>query len=434
MSSPESTHRAVLSRAGPMAAADLQRALGFSAATMSRRLRADADVLVVGRARATRYALRRVVEGVRAPIEVFDIGVEGHARMIGALHPVAPFGHWFESAQEGVPSAFFETDPRRVESPLDLPWFLLGLAPAGFLGRAWARAHADHGFPADPARWEGDDVLRYACLYGVDTPGALVLGRFALEGASRRVPEPFEPHTFPERAAQAVLSSATGSSAGGDQPKFTLSTPDGGWIVKFSPPLSSEAGRRWADLLVAEHLAARALASHGVPAAESELHAVSDRMYLAVRRFDRHPGGGRSGMCSLLPFDQEGVGRDLRRWSPITARLVREGRLSAEAHDQTRWVEAFGEEIANTDMHPGNLSLRLDGARILGLAPIYDMLPMHDAPLHGGELPPQVWRAPEREGAPGARAAARAFWASVAEDPRVSDDYRREASRRADED
>ena len=53
-----------------------------------------------------------------------------------------------------------------------------------------------------------------------------------------------------------------GSSAGGEQPKFTSTVPvdgnplhDAHCIVKFTPPRGTPFGERWHDLLQLEHLA-----------------------------------------------------------------------------------------------------------------------------------------------------------------------------------
>ncbi len=44
-------------------------------------------------------------------------------------------------------------------------------------------------------------------------------------------------------------------------------------------------------------------------------------------------------------------------------------------------------------MHPGNLAFFMEGERVIGLTPTYDMLPMYYAPQHGN-LPPEPHRLP----------------------------------------
>ncbi|MBW1881023.1 MAG: HipA domain-containing protein [Deltaproteobacteria bacterium] len=374
--------------------------------------------------------------GLLTPLKVYEIDPHGDIRHALTVHPVEPMGVYIEGHVQEVASRFHETDPRDLgaDPNVDLPWFLQDLKPAGFLGRAWLRAHPDLGFPTSLVRWTGDDVLRYATLYGTDLTGAFVLGPFARD---RLRDEPFgglinageEARAFPALAERA-REGAHGSLTGGEQPKFTATLQDGDQvrqhIVKFSPPLDTPGGRRWADLLLAEHLTHQVLADHGIPAARSRLLDAGRRRFLAVERFDRCGANGRSGLCSLLPFDRQGVAGDLRRWSLVTQRLVDDGHLTRQDHETVQWLEAFGHLIANTDMHLGNLSVHLRGTTITGLAPVYDMLPMFHAPRHGGELPTGVYQPDAELGVvPGsAREAALDLWNRVLSHSMVSEDFR----------
>lgn len=156
-----------------------------------------------------------------------------------------------------------------------------------------------------------------------------------------------------------------------------------------------------------------------------------ERRFLCVERFDRVGPRGRAGLVSLRPFDRDGVAQELRQWSLVARDLVEQGILSDTDGAHVGWIEAFGHAIANTDMHRGNLALRVDGLEVTGLAPVYDMLPMFYAPRHGGELPRGTWDPDARmERWPtGVREAARVFWRRVADDPLVSDDMRAIARR-----
>jgi hypothetical protein len=196
-------------------------------------------------------------------------------------------------------SGFHETEPVSFESPTDLPWFLQDARPSGFLGRAWARAHAGRGWPADPGRWTGDDVLRYATRYGTDLPGAFVVGDFAREQLERRPDRTAVGDVsteYPLRAARALSEAPWASSAGGEQPKFAVAIADEGGVhhrlVKFSPPLETPGGRRWADLLVVEHLVHQLLRDRGIAAASSRIVDAGGRRFLDVDRFDRYGGRG----------------------------------------------------------------------------------------------------------------------------------------------
>jgi len=104
-----------------------------------------------------------------------------------------------------------------------------------------------------------------------------------------------------------------------------------------------------------------------------------------------------------------------------------QGKNRADSHVTTLGL------IANSDMHAGNLSFHPGSGHAgpaLEFAPAYDMLPMHDAPLAGGEVPPPVSPHPllplpsERESWHLAATAAPRFWALAADDPRISPGFR----------
>ena len=83
MSDPlvERLRRALLLE-GPTSAAVLMSSLAVSQPTVSRLLaRLGDDVLVVGRGRSTRYALRRRILGVSWPIPVVAVDGDGVARV-----------------------------------------------------------------------------------------------------------------------------------------------------------------------------------------------------------------------------------------------------------------------------------------------------------------------------------------------------------------
>lgn len=91
-------------------------------------------------------------------------------------------------------------------------------------------------------------------------------------------------------------------------------------------------------------------------------------------------------MVSLQVYNAEYVG-DIDNWAATADRMAARGLLTPADARTLRLPEAYGQLIANTDRHYGNISLVLrddDWA----LSPTYDMLPMLYAPV-GGELVPQ---------------------------------------------
>ena len=375
---------------GPARAAELGLALGASQPTVSRALaRLQGRVVRLGRARATRYALRRVVRELPPEVPLFRVDATGDIARVGAISPLEPAGWWHQGDHGGG-----EEGGALYSS---LPWFMTDMRAQGFLGRRFAVQAAQRGLPQRLADWTETHHFYALAVLGENRVGNLLLGEGSHERWQRRrraAADPVAPRrrraAFAEAVQRMLALGEPGSSAGGEQQKFTLTLADARGmvrhvIVKFSPPLTESEGRRWGDLLLLEDLALRTLRDHGRAAAHSEVVEAGNRMYLEVTRFDRVGLHGRLGLVSLGALDDEYVGQR-RSWSATAAVLSEQGRISPEDARRAAWMEGFGRLIANTDMHFGNLSLLHEGRGLLMLAPAYDMLPMAYAP--GAELPP----------------------------------------------
>lgn len=375
---------------GPLPAAALVERLGISRPTLSRLVAAaGAQVIRYGAARATSYAARRSVAGV-STWPLYRVGEDGRAVGIGSLHAVAG-GYLAELSEEG----------RHVFSE-SLPWWLQDMRPQGFLGRAFAQKHAAAlRLPDTLGLWNDDHALVAIAALGDDTPGNLLVGEAALahylEGPASPVIALAERATaYPAHAAAALAGEAPGSSAGGEQPKFTATLDLGSRrcavLVKFSSATLNPVSRRWASLLVAEHHALQTLRHAGLPACDSELFTANGQTFLQVERFDRLPCPpatparmGRRGLVSLAALDDAFVGRAEQAWPLITASLAEQGHITPASHLAAERLYAFGLLIGNTDMHRGNLGFLHTGGT-LELAPAYDMLPMHYAPRASGDM------------------------------------------------
>jgi hypothetical protein len=120
---------------------------------------------------------------------------------------------------------------------------------------------------------------------------------------------------------------------------------------------------------------------------------------------------------------------EMDNWAATANRMQARGLLTAADARTLCLLEAYGQLIANTDRHYGNISLLLQDDD-WALSPTYDMLPMLYAPV-GGELVPRDFAArplqptaatlPQWEQA---HALALAFWHSAAADARVSAEFR----------
>lgn len=408
---------------GPVAAAEACRSLGISQPAFSRLVKKNrGDLLIAGRARSTRYAARRTIVSVGRSVPVYEIDEAGRSRRLAILHAMQPQGFFVETEADDVQDGFFD----------DLPYFLDDLRPSGFLGRLIPLRHPELALPQDVRLWTSDQCLSYLTRFGWNLSGNLILGEeaFKLYLAHAQAPPDLvetdrRSALYPAMAGDVLALGTAGSSAGGEQPKFlvTRAPGPGAVLVKFSPPAQDETGRRLADLLICEHIAHATLEAHDRPAAKSEIFQARDRTFLEVQRFDRLTGGGRRGLLSLAALEAEFIGA-AGNWSGTAAALQAAGHIDETVSRHVQWIECFGRLIANTDMHPRNISFFTQGTRISGPAPVYDMLPMMYAPRQG-HIASQRFRPP----VPGpadtavwdeACAAARDFWASAASHSLIS--------------
>jgi hypothetical protein len=454
---------AALRRHPASSAQDLAARLGVSVPTVHRLLRsAAAQVVTLGRARRTRHAWRRALPGqpANAPgdLPIYQIGADGMPQPWAPLALLTPEGTALPLEGTGWP---VPEEARDGWWP-GLPYPLQDMRPQGYMGRQFARAvHEALQLPADPRAWSDDNVLLALARTGNDTVGNLIVGDEALrrwQSARLDAPAPLAeadvPAAYLALADQAVAGGGAGSSAAGEFPKFAAlrtvadNVDSPGFaqrtphvLVKFSGAGDTLAERRWADLLLTEHLALTIcmaqLGSQGVAAARSRWLQAGGRAFLEVERFDRHGRWGRSPLVSLESVNAAFLGRPHLTWPELVAELARGGWLADGAQHAAQVLWWFGRLIGNTDMHLGNLSFRPHNGQ-LALAPAYDMLPMRYAPLSGGEAPPLALLEPvlplpgERTQWLPAASAALLLWQSLAQDRRATIPWRTQAQANAD--
>ena len=409
---------------------ELQTRLGLSQPTVSRALSAlvkQGRLLKVGAARSQQYLLPRHIEGVGSQIGIVRIDTQGRvspfARMVAL-----PGGRFWVNEADGL-----------TQLHDGLPWFLDDMRPQGFMGQTFVQNHPELSLPADLRHWNDDHALKAMVLAGDDLPGNLIVGEQALASylsGVRQTAVVQQPEVdYPRLAMLAMQGAQPGSSAGGEQPKFSALVNGQVMLVKFSPSGDAPGDERSRDLLVCEHLALQTLAAAGLPAAESQIVIAGGRVFLQSKRFDR-TDKGRIGMVSLLVYDAQYVG-EMDNWSATAQRMAARQLMTSQDAQQLQLLEAYGLLIANTDRHYGNISFLLEDDD-WRLSPTYDMLPMLYAPVKGElverdfasrKLQPTshtlaVW--------PQAKQLAQQFWQSVAADTRVSDAFKALAQANAD--
>lgn len=437
MKAPHDDLRRIL-RASPRNAADLCQLLqGINRSTLMRLVRQLGDEVVRhGGSKRARYGLRRPLRGRSEPLPLYRIDEAGAAHSVGRLDLVYREGSVLALEQDASLSWPLDQSSEMRDGWFDgLPYPLLDMRPQGFLGRNFAHAFARSlDVAEDLTRWSDDDVLYVLSTMGHDQSGDLILGDRAYQRYlderrdwdARMIAGEQIAQIYPEQASLALAQGVAGSSAGGEFPKFSALRELNGipthMIVKFSGDDDSVAVRRWADLLVCEHLAQDTLqAELGIAVAQTSIHRHAGRTFLEVVRFDRRGALGRLPMCSLSSLDAALLGKAGESWPTLAQAFCKHGWLAQQSVAEVSLIWWFGKLIANADMHAGNLSF-LPG---LTLAPVYDMLPMQYAPLRGGEVPPQkfaprhplpteavVWRR--------AAQAAMIFWQRAATDSRIS--------------
>jgi DNA-binding transcriptional ArsR family regulator len=425
---------------GTASAAELTKSLGISQPTLSRAmavLEGEGLVARSGSTRGARYSLMtRTVDDIGAQWPLYRVDEEGHLHELGAIHALAR-NQYIVTRHAG------QNLLERMHGLFDgVPYYLQDARPGGFLGRAVATAYPELALPSRVIDWADDHFLVYLTRRGTGNVGDLIVGAEALNRYIDAVDMPplVRPEersaNYPALARAAMEGTPPGSSAPGEQPKFIVSVGDRKhrteMIVKFSPPAATAMGQRWADLLVAEHLAHKVLAEREIPACRSTVHRFEDRVFLEVERFDRIGLEGRRGAVSLLALDAARYGR-LDNWAACAQRLAADALLSAQDAGHIRLLDLFGALIANTDRHFGNVTLFDEYAGPLQLAPVYDMLPMLFAPQNDQIVERQY--EPARPTAaslslwPHARALAEDYWELLTQEPRLSDEFRELSAR-----
>ena len=379
---------ALLKQAPSLSSLELQAATGKSQASISLALKQlGAQVVKLGAARSTRYALTQAILGLPASHELLWNGPDAMGNMpwrFGTSTYLKNDNLYVQSGQH-----VWQTQGR-------LPWFLTPLRPQGFLGRELARVRPD--FPNDPDDWTFEQVLYMAINHVNDPVGAFFIGvsetsNFAATNDTLQKAEHYE-----HLATAIGAGLPAGSSAAGEQPKFTARQRNGErFIVKFSPPRGTPFGVRWHHLLHLEKRALQTLQTNGIASAQTEIVKTAKRTCLESRRFDRGASGAMRHIVSAAAVHDEFVHAPRVNWVVTCEALVKQQLLSSSDARNVVLSYLFGLFLGNTDMHFGNLSFFVDDVTrpLFVPTPVYDMLPMMWRPdIHSGNLDPSPLREP----------------------------------------
>ena len=415
---------------GSATSKEIQAETGLSQTAVSRQLRSMGDTVVkLPNLHPPKYAMTRNAFGGSNKLPLVMVDAHGNTVLAAYIRPLAPNGFLIEPAT-GMPSVLLGESGSGLYQ--DLPYFLNDLCPQGFLGRQIAEdlANQSGDFPSDPRNWNTNHIGRYLISNGDDLPGNFKFGEQALSRV-RRKPTVTTEKDYPALADSVMSGVIPGSSAGGEQPKFTTfcGNRSAHVIVKFSPLDNSDVARRWRDILITEYHATEALHSSEFPAAETRLIEMDGRLFLESQRFDRTGEFGRMPMLSLQSIDAEfaGIGSD---WPRVLDVLHKKKLVSWQHVFDAECLWWFGRLINNSDMHLGNLSFSIEGS-VFRLLPVYDMCSMGFAPKSGGEVLPYGFVPPEYKGIHlnansirGIQEVAHNFWERLARDTRISKEFK----------
>ncbi len=317
----------------------------------------------------------------------------------GAVRQIGEWRH-DEKVLTLVEAGFPFQPPGEYRIEGDLPWLFWDMMPSGYLGRKLQKQMPELNLSLHPNLLRADDCLKCLSEVGHDLSGNLIVGQASFDRFERwkRDCDQDEQQLIASIAADDQRDVRIhGSSLGGERPKRLITAGSGtGWIVKFSPPLETEFGRRWSDLLIAEELCAKTLDAGGISSAASRSLEVEGesgrRRYLLIDRYDRLSNFGRRGAATLFSYAECELGDPSFSAPKVLAAMISQGQLEQSAQEQLDLVHEFSRAIGNTDSHLGNYGLVFDDAGHAALAPFFDVLPMAFAPRND-EFPDR-WIAP----------------------------------------
>lgn len=407
---------------------ELTSSLEISQPTLSRLVQSlRSEIVVLGKGRATRYGLPRPIHQQTSRFPVYAVDSRGDAHAYGTLTTLKGGSYWWEDVY-GRQELF----PR-------IPWFLVDQLLSGFTARGLARRLSETApLSRRLSDWSAEDQLFVASRWGEDRAGHLLVGDESLARYLAMVREESpcieldtETSLYPRLAQTTLAGDLHGSHLAGEQPKFTVCVNDQGvpchMLIKFSPAMASQEARRYADLLICEHLALEALRTAGHSTARSRLLSSGQQVFLCLKRFDRRGLHGRLPTISLRAA-QERLQAPCDNWIDASLRLESAGLISARDARKLRWMALFSDLIGNSNQHFGNISLIPHQRGRLIMAPLYGPRPTLYEPL-SGEIPQRLFTPPPLRNEvadllPEAHDAAVFFWKSAAVDERISPEFR----------
>ena len=411
-----------------MTARELTRELGISQPTLSRLISSmQNEIVIMGKGRGTFYGLPKKPGAEHNRLPIYSIDAKGDVHPYGQLTPLQGKQYWWQSISCSGKISH------------QLPWQIQDLLINGYSARAFAHRYGDH-LKLSPRLidWTEEDMLIATSRCGEDRPGNLILGEESLARYFNLVRKPLElielgsqVLEYPQLALKTLAREISPSQLSGEQPKFSVCLNERGapcqMLIKFSPAADSKESRRYADLLVCEHLALEAIRIAGLSAVRSRLVITGNQTFLCIKRFDRRGAFGRLPVTSLRALHAR-IQAPCDDWIAAATRLQKQGIIRLSEAKKLYWLALFSDMIGNSNQHFGNISFLPHGKDNYLLAPAYGVRPTIYEPL-AGEVPARLFTPPSLRKEAGtefadARQSAILFWKSAAIDERVSEGFR----------
>ncbi len=407
---------------------ELMQGLDVSQPTLSRLINGMShEIVVMGKGRATCYGLPRKIHNKEGRFPVYLIDSRGDAHTYGTLIALQGGQYWWQPENEA--GEIFN----------QMPWFLQDFALNGYSARSFAYRYTErHQLPRKLADWSEEDVLFTSSHYGEDRAGNLIIGEDSLARYLVKSREPAAEIAmdsrcwiYPQLAQKMLAGKINAVQLSGEQPKFSTCVDDQGtpchMVIKFSPATDSKEARRYADLLICEHLALEAIRTAGFNSARSRLVISGNQVFLCLKRFDRRGALGRLPAVTLRAVHSR-IQAPCDNWINAAIRLENHNLIGAEDARKLRWLSLFSDFIGNTNQHFGNISLIPHQQDFYLVAPIYGIRPTLYEPV-SGEVPqrlftPTTIRNEVASEVPTALQAAIFFWKSAAVDERITPELR----------
>lgn len=393
-------------------------------------------MLILGRGKNTRYALPNAALTGQSQWPLYWVAADGDT-------------HEFATASYAQPNVVHVYgNAINTQTDGDFPWFLSPLALRGYLGRAARSRLGAVAQPWDthPEQWLFAQQIFAAQSGALEHAGAVLWGDESLSAWQNSIKQ--TPHldssttllnVYDQLAKSAATGPIAGSSADGEQPKFSTRVVDASGtvrevLVKFSPQRNTPFGDRWHDLLFAEAIASNVLRDFGFDVPATRVLTGPNRTYLESARIDRAGDTGRRHLLPLKAVHSAFTHGSQRHWADTVYKLAAQKRIAQTAVATTQTLYAFGQLIGNTDMHFGNLGVIVESPEQIAkgrvsLAPCYDMLPMRFKPEAHSDFGYTTFSAELNAALPRhianvAKAMAAEFWRRVSDEASVSSDWR----------